>query len=255
MKWTNWLLIIFFALATKLGAQPNDLLLRRAEQLAENQPAKAAALYDSLRREGWSSPSLLLAQGNAYLSANDLGRAVLAYERGLRLKPGQSDLTNNLRFAETQLETVLPDLPGFFLERWWTWTGSRLGTTPAYVLAIILWWAAVLIFGWWFFKRKSLTDRQRFLALPVAGLSLLLAVLFLLLGNGRFAELNRSDLAVLVAPEASLRVAPGPNATLEQKLSAGQRLRIVDAYQNQYFKVVLRDGKQGWLSAENLEVI
>lgn len=223
--------------------------------MVAEKPAAAAALYDSLRLQGLSSADMYLAQGNTYLAANDNGRAILAYERGLRLKPGHKALTNNLRFAETKLETVLVDLPGFFLQRWWKWLGSRLGVTTSYVLAIVLWWLAVGAFGLWFFKRAKLSDKRRFLLLPAATLALLLAVMFFSLSNSRLAELNRKDEAVLVSPSAPLRVAPGPEATLEQTLTAGQRLRIVDDFQQKYYKVVLRDGKQGWLSKNDLEII
>lgn len=221
----------------------------------EGKTADAAAIYDSIRSIGFASPELYLAQGNAYLAAGDEGRAILAYERGLRLKPGQKDLVNNLKFAETQLETVLADLPGFFLQRWWKWLGSRLGTTFSYLLAGLFWWLAVAAFAIWFFKRAGLSEKRRFLLLPAAGAALVLAVSFYFLGNSRAAELSRTDQAVLVSERAPLRVAPGPEATLEQQLTAGQRLRIVDEYQGKYFKVALRDGKQGWLSGEDLEVI
>lgn len=253
MKWLCFLITLCYFVSP--NAQNADLLLEQANQLRTEEPAQAAALYDSLRLQGLVSPELFLAQGNAYLAAGDKGRAVLAYERGLRLRPGKKELKNNLKYAETQLDNVLVDLPGFFLLRWWKWLGSRLGATAAYILGGLFWWGAVVAFGLWFFRREKMKERQRFLLLPGAVLAISLAVFFASLGSSRTSELSRRDQAVVVADQADLRVAPGPEATLEQIVTAGQRLQIVDEFQNQYFKVTLRDGKQGWLKREDLEVI
>lgn len=254
MKWIFVSLIL--VINSSLVAQDFSSQLQSATAaFDQGQPATAAAIYDTIRAQGYVSPTLYLAQGNAYLAANDLGRSILAYERGLRLKPAHRDLTNNLKFAEQQLETVLVDLPGFFLQRWWKWLGSRVGTTLSYSLAVLFWWAAVAAFAIWFFKRAGLSEKRRFALLPAAGLLLIVAVAFYFLGNSRNAELNRTDQAVLISPTAPLTVAPGPEATLEQELTAGQRLKIIDDYQGKYFKVILRDGKQGWLAAKDLEVI
>lgn len=239
-----------------LPGQSDDSWSTIAEEAyAARDFARAAAAYDSLRQAGSVSPQLFLNQGNAYFEAGDLGRAVLAYERGLRLRPGHADLKNNLAFVESKLSQRLTDLPGFFLLRWWHWLGSRLGSTFATVLALFFWWTAIAVFAIWYFRRAQLSDRRRFLLLPAAVLGLLFAIAFYALGQSRLAALQRVDQAVLVAETASLRVAPGPDATLEKNLAAGLRLRIVDTFQNNYVKVELRDGKQGWLPWSTVEVI
>lgn len=246
------LLHLFFCFGC-LSAQPS-LEKANAAYTGENFSA-AAATYDSLRQEGLVSADLYLRQGNAYFESGELGRAVLAYERGLRLRPGHAALKNNLAFVEGQLPQQLADLPGFFLLRWWKWLGSRLGTTTLSVMALIAWWVAVGSFAIWYFRRGGLSDRRRFILLPAAGLTFCLAILFFVAAQHRAAELERTDLAVLVAPNAALRVAPGPEATLEREIATGLRLRIVDVFKDDYVKVELRDGKQGWLPRSVLEII
>lgn len=223
--------------------------------LAAQDFSKAVIALEQLRKSGTVSPELYLAEGNAYYQTGDLGRSILAYERGLRLRPGNRDLKNNLTFVEGQLEQQLKDLPGFFLQRWWQWAGSRIGPTFATVLAVLCWWISVAAFALWYFKRAGFSDRRRFLLLPAAVTTAILAVVFYTLAQSRTAELERTDLAVLTAPQAEMRVAPGKEATVENRVSAGLRLRIVDTFKDEYVKVVLRDGKQGWLPVEAVEVI
>jgi hypothetical protein len=64
---------------------------------------KAARFYDELRQRGMSNPDLFRAQGNAYLLANDLPRAILAYRRGLRLAPADRELQAGLQYAREQV--------------------------------------------------------------------------------------------------------------------------------------------------------
>ncbi|MBI9104597.1 MAG: hypothetical protein JEY99_19430 [Spirochaetales bacterium] len=62
---------------------------------------ESAAYYQSLIEErGIRNGRIYYNQGNAYLSAGETGRAILAYRRALRFTPSNRELKNNLRQAE-----------------------------------------------------------------------------------------------------------------------------------------------------------
>ena len=195
-----------------------------------------------------------LAQGNAYYEVGDYGRAILAYERGLRLRPGHTDLRNNLAYVREEAGITEPPLPDFLLLRWWRVGGAALGATTAYVLALVWWWLAVAGALWWFLFRKTMAEQRRFALLPAAGLCLLLAIACYALGHHREAYLGQSDEAVLLAVVADLRVSPTPEASVEATLTGGLRLRITDRV-GDYVKVLLADGRQGYLRATEIAVI
>ena len=200
------------------------------------------------------SPAQYLAVGNAPYEAGDFGRAILAYERGLRLQPGNDELANNLRFVREEAGITRPVVPENTLVRWWRAAGAGLGAGTCFVLAMACWWLAVAGALFWYLRREGMSEGRRFALLPVAGLLLGLAVLFYQLGSSRNATLARADEAVLIQQSAALRVAPGPEATLEATLSSGRKLRIVDRFER-YVKVQTEDGRQGWLPQAAVEVI
>lgn len=243
----------FFFLAFGLSAQSGLPGLQAA--IAAEKPAEVISSIDSLVAAGRVSPDLYLLQGNTYYELGQLGRAVLAYERGLRLRPTHKALKNNLAFVEAKLPTVYQALPDFFLLRWWKIIGSWLGTTAAKILAIVAWWVAIALGAWWFFKREELSEQRRFLLLPAAFLCLLLAIFGYTQEQSRRKELGRKDQAVLLAPSSELRVAPDAKATLEREITEGLRLRILDNSQENYVKVALRNGTQGWVPRADMEVI
>ncbi len=108
--------------------------------------ARAAEAYEALRQRGYRNADLLRNEGNAYLLAGDLPRAILAYRRGLRLAPGDRQLRANL--ASARAEVAIPS-PGSFgrppEEFWLSWA---LRPRPALalegaILASALFWVAL----------------------------------------------------------------------------------------------------------------
>ena len=243
--------LFFFTLG--IFAQGDQLTEARSALTGDDTPAKIAAL-DSLAATGAVSPGLYQALGNAHYRNGDYGKAVLNYERGLRLQPGNKELTNNLRFVRGEAGINRLELPDFFLARWWRAVGAALGANTLFWLAMVFWWLAVAGAVLWFLRRKQMDEKRRFALLPAAVVSLVVAAIFFSMGNSRNAWLENDREAVLTAKIADLRVAPGPEATLEKSLTQGLKLRLLDEFDG-YVKVALDDGKQGWLPAETVEGI
>jgi tetratricopeptide (TPR) repeat protein len=165
------------------GAEPPDgELLSRAEaafaegaasdgRTAQQPFLQAAADYEALRQRGVNNAPLYLNQGNAYLLAGDLPRAILAYRRGLRLAPRDPALLRHLDYAREQVVHVAP---GSFgrppVDHWPPWL---LYPPPglAVLLASLFYGAACL--GW----TRWLMTRRRWPAVGAGAAFLLAAVL------------------------------------------------------------------------------
>lgn len=212
------------------------------------------AAFDSLLATGKESADLHLALGNAYFNDDQPGRAILHFERGLRLAPGRKDLVNNLKFVRAEVGINKLQVKEFFLVGWWRAVGAFLGTNVSQWLGLLFWWGAVAGAVVWFLKRRGMDEKKRFALLPLAAVSFLFALLFYNIGSSRADFLNNDKEAILTADFADLRVAPGPDATLEETLKEGVKLRVLDEFDG-YIKVALEDGSQGYLPAGSLEVV
>ncbi|WP_020571448.1 hypothetical protein [Neolewinella persica] len=244
---------LFLFLPVSVSAQSSELSAAR-EALGGDDARMQVAALDSLIKTGKVSPDLYQALGNAHFQRADFGRAILSYERGLRLKPGHDRLTNNLKYVRAEAGITRQVLPDFFLARWWRAIGATLGAGTLFWLAMVFWCFAVAGAVIWFLRRKEMDEKKRFALLPGAAISLVLAILFFSIGNSRNAFLDNDREAILVAKTADLRVAPGADATLEKSLSTGLKLRVLDEFDG-FVKVSLEDGKQGWLPMGSLERI
>lgn len=214
--------------------------------------AGAIASYGSVAEGGFESASLYYNLGNAHFRVGEIARAVLNYERALRLDPGNDDIRANLALVNQRLQDRIEPLPRFWLVAAFDWW---MGLIPQGVLKaavagcyLILGGAAVLIvlrrpMGW----RWALT-RVAFAA-TVATVLLGATLLVRETGLGQRAE------AVVMAPEARVLNAPSEDAGLTLfTLHEGTKVRI-DRRAGEWAEVVLADGKVGWLPLEVLGVI
>ncbi len=245
------LLFTVSLLAQRTAGEWADEALAAAAR--SDEPAARAA-YDSLLARGYASPAIYLNLGNSHLRAGNKGEAVLAYERGLKLAPGNGDLRESLRFAVSQLDENIREVPGFFLLRWWRNLGALLGPGGAAILSLLfIWGGAYAFFLWW--KRRAGRPRLRWGVL-VAALSLIFGVLFFFLGTSRQAWLNDHSRAVLIAPRAEIRVAPNVSSTQEGSLSEGLRMTVIDEFgDGEWLKIRLDNGRQGWVRGDLVERI
>jgi hypothetical protein len=70
--------------------------------------ARSAALYEQLRQVGVANGELFRNLGNAYLLADDLPHAILAYRRGLHVAPHDLALRRDLAFAREEVRYSPP---------------------------------------------------------------------------------------------------------------------------------------------------
>lgn len=245
--------LLLLLLSNLAFAQRAELTAAR-EALSVPDAEIQLAAFDSLLATGKESADLHLAIGNAYFNDRQPGRAILHYERGLRLAPERKDLANNLQFVRAEVGINKLQVREFVLIRWWRAVGALLGTQISQWLGLLFWWGAVAGALVWYLKRREMDEKKRFALLPLAAVSLLLSLLFYNIGANRADFLNNDKEAILTAEFADLRVAPGPEATLEETLKEGVKLRILDEFDG-YIKVAQEDGSQGYLPAGSLEVI
>ena len=117
---------------------------KSAETLyAEKQYAAAAEIYAKLFQYGESS-TLYYNYANALYKSNQLGLAILNYERALRLDPTNDDIKFNLEFVNKMKTDKIEPLERFFLSVWME-SLSRMLTSNQWAYVSIVSFIAMLI--------------------------------------------------------------------------------------------------------------
>lgn len=220
-----------------VGADPAQLAkdFTAANELALKGETKSAiALYEAVLSGGVENEDLYLNLGNAYAESGRQIDAILAYERGLRLAPGDDDLRANLEFLRARLgkentsnaeggAVVLADAIEPFI-----------ADLP---LDLFAYAAIALCFAFF----GALLMRKKF---PAIGAAVFL-VLSLLVVAGH-AVLARDPRAVVL--EAS-EVKEGPHERFKAsgRVPAGVRVRVIEE-EPAFVKILRPDGTSGWIA-------
>jgi tetratricopeptide (TPR) repeat protein len=232
-------LVVLAVSARAAEETPQALFFRGNALYADGRYADAAAAYEQILAKGVASTSTYFNLGNAYLKENQLGRAVLAYERAARLAPGDPDLRANLAFAREQAGATQS-------ERWWrrilfrlaaTWSTSALVTA-----AMVAWWVLLLLC----IVRLVRRDARR----AATRGAVVAAVAFLVIAASAAYRLLTVDLrptVVVIAPsETAVRFEPSESGTVHFQAKPGVTLRRLGEREG-WVQVGRDDGRRGWI--------
>ena len=237
--------------AAPVALHAQDELFAEGNRLYQQEDYQGALdNYLRIREAGFESPGLYYNIGNAYFKANELGRAILYYERARRLAPNDADILANLELARSLGADEIVPLPRFWLFRvgsWWMNLFPRsllVGLTAAgYLMAAGAVVGLVLRLGAASWARRG----------AVVG-----GILVLLLGTTlavRETGLGQARQAIVLAAEVGVQSAPSDDPALQLfVIHEGTRVRV-DRRSEEWLEVVLDDGKVGWVRAEVLQEV
>ncbi len=195
--------------------------------------------FESLIRTGMSAP-LLYNLANSYAQDGQSGKAILNYERALRLTPGDSDIRGNLELLRK--EQGLFQEEKSFAQSFVTFLGLNQWTGLA-VTAFVL-FAAVLLFP----VSVGLKRIPRFVA---ATTCLLVTTVSIFAAVVRYQHWHDG---VVVVEDARLRVSPFASAASIGTIQEGRVLHMGKEHGN-FFLVEDETGRSGWITADAFESI
>ena len=236
-------ILIFFLLTTLtsgvlLGEKSPELIWKESvRQYRKGHFLKAIKGFESLLAAGQQSADLYYNLGNAYVKTQAIPKAILMYEKALKLDPSMDDARHNLQQLRDEMDTDIIEIRPFFLTRWWRNWLSILSPNIWSILAAI----SFLGLGWTF--KRYLTNASSIEAL----LSHVFVVLLLMASAYSSYSWRTNYNGALVYPEASaLYQGPDIRSASETEMPPGIKLHILDSI-GDWYKVTLPDKQIGWV--------
>jgi tetratricopeptide (TPR) repeat protein len=202
--------------------------------------------YEAVLSRGLESGPLYYNLGNAYFKANLLGKALLNYEKALRLMPRDNDLLSNYTYARSLIKfsSGQDQGRGFagFLKR----CLARVSVDELSLILAVIYYAFIILIVlsiYWIISKRTVSS---------AGSALI--VLFFLLLAGLIAKNRQYDNeGLIIAGEAPAYYEPHQEATLHFNLFEGMKVKIIQC-KNSWCKIETRDKKSGWISKNDFEL-
>ncbi len=207
--------------------------------------------YDSVLRSGVSSPELYYNIGNAYYKQGRAGKAILNYERALKLSPGDDDISFNLKIARAKLIDRIDQTPRFFLSSWFDTAVNFLsanGWTISALITLILFCLLVTVF----FLSHNSSARKLSLFSGIAAFGLL--IVFSILLSFRYHSDIQQNTGIITAQVIGAKFAPGQSEKDAFVIHEGLKVRVEES-SDEWMKIGLDDGKVGWVTKNSIEII
>ena len=250
-KIISFFCFFYWSLLLLAQANPTEKFNSANKSYQAKKYSESIQLYEDLRKEGYQSVELYYNLGNSYYQNNQIGSAILNYERALTLDRGNKDVKFNLNLAQAKQKDELSEIPGFFLSSWWNGLKNTASSTTWGVIGLLLLWAGVGGLIFWLLGKERAVRKKGF----IAGLSILfLCILPFLLSFGRKKTEQDSGVAILIEKEIPVRSAPDKESVDILLLHEGAKLDILDQI-GEWYKVRLINGEEGWLPIAALEKI
>lgn len=212
---------------------------------------RAIEAYLQLAEKGYASEKLFYNLANAYFKAGRYGKAILYYNRALRLAPGDADIRYNLDVANTFTKDKIAVVPEFFFKSWMRSLRTSLGCTAWSLLSLALLallFCCVLLY--------LLAGRLAWRKTGFYG-TLLSTALFVVATSFALTERREmldSSEAVVMSASVAVKSSPDKSSTDLFVLHEGTKVRTVNSL-GDWREIVIADGKKGWVEARTIETI
>lgn len=246
-------LLLMIPIASSAAENYPDSLWNAAnEAYAQERWEDAVNDYTAIAEASMESAPLWCNLGSAWYKSGNLGKAILCYERALKLDPSYEDARYNLELLNAMKLDRLESVPELILATWMKNLGRTLDSDSwavCFLVFLVLTLAMVLLF----ILGSSATSRRAGFFTGVV--CLLLAVASLSFSLWQKNEYMKADKAIIMKPVSSVKSSPsGDSAKDLFVLHEGTMVQVLDNVGG-WSNIELSDGRQGWLPSSDIEII
>lgn len=252
--------LLIIALAA-LTAQAASLAEQGDSAYTADDFQRAAELYTKAAETEGTSSALFYNLGNTYYRMGQLGKAVLNYERALKLDPANEDARTNLAFVNSRIidrpgdrgsvmSKIVDDTVSSAHSNTWSWLAIGCFTLLLGAIAVYIFSDNVAL------RKVSFFGGLALLALTIAGI--ILAVI-------AADKATTTERAVVIAPSTQLSTSPRqPKDKTEQAilLHEGTVVEIIDSVATPadtinpiWLDVRVDNANRAWISKSDTERI
>ncbi len=213
--------------------------------------AQAVAIYDSIIAGGEVSHKLYYNLANACFKDGRTGRAILFYNKALRIAPTDKDTRYNLTVTNARVLDKIDQVPQFFAERWIAALGLALsGNTWAWIsiamLALALAGAVCYLLPGRLLRRKA-----GFWSGIVFAVLFIATVMFS--SHARSESLAPTE-GIIMRTSVAVKSSPDRAAKDLFVLHEGTKVTVEGELQG-WLEVTIADGNKGWIESSAIEMI
>ncbi len=219
---------------------------------AEGRWADAVDGYEMISAMGLESAALYCNTGDAYFKDMNVPKAILYYERALKLDPSYSDARYNLELANSGIQDRIDPVPDFLLKAWMK-DICYIMDSDSWAIVFIVFLALSLAMVLMFILAPTAAGRRTGFFTGIV--MILFAAFSISFAVWQKNDYMKADAAIVMRPVASVKSSPSSGAAKDLFiLHEGTKVKVIDTV-GSWNNIELADGRQGWLPSSDIEII
>ncbi len=235
------LLLSFF---TGYSAVTDDVLWQKANAFySQKQYDSAKVYYEQLLQKNPENALLHYNTGNVNYRLNEVGAAILHYEKAVFLDPENKAAQDNLLLAKGRVQNPVPEVSPIFFVTWWNNWLHLFGSNTWGVLSLLLFAGILVVIYSARVRKERFAHSGRWLSLGI--------VSFLICGCMAWFSYDaatNSRKAVVLQAGTSLTEEPRANGKILGTLPEGTVMEVYEI-KDDFMNVKLSNGREGWIPA------
>ncbi len=240
--------LVFFISAFSF-AQYDALFERGKQQYANQDYQQAIDSWMQIHQEGLHSSELYFNLGNAHYKLNNIGPSIYYYEKALQLDPNDSEVKNNLAFAENARIDAIEPLPKTVFSKWYQaiagilsyegWAMVSVGGSILFTVLFLLYYFAT-------------GEKRKRILFVSAMLAIVILIVALVLAFSTYGDAQNDRPAIIFSEEVEVKSEPNMGSSSSFLLHEGTKVQIL-AEEGNWVRIELSDGKDGWMPSSDLK--
>lgn len=241
---------IVFLLISLAGVSQNNALFDQGKEHYKNGKYQdAVTTWSKIIDSGAHSSQLYFNLGNAHYKLNNVGPSIYYYEKALRLDPNDSDIKNNLAFAENARIDAIEPLPKTVFSKWYRsiagiftydgWAKLAVGGSVLFMILFLLYWF-------------SLMERRKRFFFTTSLISFLVLIVAVVLAFKTYQDTLNDRPAIIFVESTDVKNEPTMAGQAAFVLHEGTKVQILSEEEN-WIRIALANGKDGWIPRSDVK--
>jgi len=241
---------LFFGFANSLDSM-NYLLQEGNTFYQEKKYDEAISCYLQIVENNYESAVLFYNLGNAYYKSDNNPKALLWYERALRLSPANDDIKHNIAYVNQKLADKIEKLPELFISRWWNKISTGLtgdGWSMVGIGCSVL--LMLFLLGLLFFRRPFFRSLFFLLSFSV----LITGIFSIFFARKETYRYQEQPEAIIMRTVINVKSTPNSSGSDLFVIHEGLKVKVTDQV-NDWVEIKISNGEKGWVKESDLEII
>lgn len=236
------LVVIGFANSLQSQEAQDQVLLDSAKSHYDRgEYQQAAALYLGFVESGIVSEAIYYNLGNCFFKLGDKAKAVLYYEKTLKLNGGNENAEHNLLVVNKTLVDKFEKIPSFSMKPLFKGVNSVVSFDLLGMLSIVCLVIALLLFYRMKSNGKAITFMNSWIVLVIA-------LVIYLWGAVQKNQVINVTSGVVSSNGVEIHSEPNISSTLLFELNEGAKVEFIDKNED-WLNIKTKDGNQGWVKS------